>query len=323
MATGRNLHVDTPLSNLFVAAFETQGDFVAAQLFPTVPVGKQSDRYYVLKKENWLKLHTTYRAPRTRANRIEFDISSGSFFCDNYALGAEIALEDLANADTALSIRQSNIALVTRGLLADWENRAAVIATTSGNHVAAPVRNTSGPAAWDSVLSADLIEQLGAGHDAIFASTGLRANTLVLDYQSYMYAKRNQRLASRFQYRNNGPVHVSDPQMLESFMVDKLLIARSQKNTANLPAGSTTSIWGPTALLCRTEPGLSLMTATYGLSMRWTAPELGIPLAVTTDVEDGAGKRKIEILEAGLYQDEKIIASDLGYFINTKSGTPW
>lgn len=322
MATGRLLHVDTPLSNLLVAAFETKGDFVANQLFPVVPVGKQSDRYYVLKKESWLKLHTTYRAPRTRANRIEFDLSSGSFFCDNYALGAEIPLEDLANADQALSLRASNTQMISRGLLADYESRVAAICTTSGNHVAAPVRGT-GATAWDAVTSADLIEQIGTGHDAIFNATGLRANTLILDYQSYMYAKRNQRLASRFQYRATGPVLVDDVQMKEAFMVDNLLVARSQKNTANLPAGSMSSIWGPTALLTRVENALSLMTATYGLTMRWTGSELGVPMAVTTAVEDGAGSRKVEILEGGTYQDEKLVASDLGYYINTKSGTPW
>lgn len=323
MATGRQLHIDVPLSNMLVAAFDTRGDFVASQLFPVVPVGKQSDRYYTLDKKAWLKIHETKRAPKQRANRIEFDVSTDSYFADNYALAAEIPLEDLANADAALSIRNSNVSLVGRGLLADYEVRVANTCTTSGNHVAAPVRNT-GADAWDAVNSADLVAQVMLGHTNIFNNTGLRANTLVLDYQSYMYAKQNNRLFSRFQYRATGPAMVSDAQLLEVFNVDRLLIARSQKNNAN-PAqtASVTSIWGPTALLTRVEQAVSLMTATYGLSFRWTSPELGVPMAITTDVENGAGSRKIEVLEGGYYQDEKLVARDLGYYINTKSGAAW
>jgi len=323
MPTGRNIHVDTPLSNLLIAAFETQGDFVGQRLFPVVPVGKQSDRYYTLDKRSWLSIHNTRRAPKQRANRIEFDISSDAYFCDNYALAADIPLEDLTNADAALSLRQSNTNLIARGLLADYETRVAATATTSGNHVAAPVRN-SGASAWDATNSADLVDQIMLGHTTIFANTGLRANALVLDYQSYLYAKQNTRLFSRFQYRASGSALVSDVQMLEAFNVDTLLIARSQKNNTN-PAqtASVTSIWGPTALLARVENAVSLQTATYGLSFRWTPDDLPGPMVVTTAMENEAGSRRIEVLEGGYYQDEKLVAKELGYYINTKSGVVW
>lgn len=324
MPTGRQLHIDTPLSNVMVAAFEAQGDFVANQLFPIVPVGKQSDKYYTLAKEAWLRRHKTLRAPKTRAERIEFQISSDGFYCDNYALAADIPLEDLANADAAIRLRESNVGMITRGLMADWEMRVANTATTSGQHVAAPVRNTAADA-WDAVNSADLITQIFTGHTTIFNATGLRANTLLLDYQSYLYAKQNKPLFSRFQYRATGQALVTDAQMLEAFNVDRILVARSMKNNANDgQVGSYTSIWGPTCLLARVEPSApSMQTATYGLSFRWTNPDLGQPMAVTTAVEDGAGSRKVEVLEGGYYQDEKVIARDLAYYINTKSGVAW
>jgi hypothetical protein len=46
-------------------------------------------------------------------------------------------------------------------------------------------------------------------------------------------------------------------------------------------------------------------------------------MAVTRAVEDQAGSAHVEILEGSYYQDEKIVAKELGYYINTKSGTPW
>ena len=324
MPTGRQIHVDQPLSNLLVAAFESQGDFVGMQLFPVVPVGKQSDKYYTLKKESWLTIQNTRRSPKTRANRIEFDVSSDSYYADNYAIGADIALEDLANADIGLNLRGSNTALIGRMLLADAEVRIAATATLSGNH-AGQLICASGPTAWDSVNSADIVGQFTDAHLSIFRATGLRANVAMMDYQSYVYAKNNSRLFSRFQYRATGPALVSDAQLMEALSVDRLLIARSQKNTNNAgqAVGSISSIWGPTALLARVEPGVSMQAATWGLSFRWTDPALGAPMAITTAVEDGAGSRKVEVLEGGYYQDEKLVAKDLAYYIKTNSSATW
>lgn len=321
-STGRTLHVDTPLSNVLIAAFETAGDFVAQRLFPVVSVGKQSDKYYTLRKEAWLRQPQTFRGPRTQAKRIEFDVSSDAYFADNYALAGEIPVEDLANADNALRMRESTTQLVANGLLRDLEVRvqANVIANVSS------VQRLTGADAWDAVNSADLRTQIGDAQLSIFQNTGLVPNTLMLDYQSYKYAKRNTRLYSMFQY---GPAAadgtLSDAQLMNIFDVTNLWVARSQKNNANEnQTSSITSIWGPTALLARVEANApSMMTATYGLGYRWTSPELGVPMAVTTTMEDGAGSRHIEILEAGYYQDEKVISSALGFYINTKSGTPW
>lgn len=323
MPTGRAIHVDVPLTNTMVAAFETAGDFVAQRLFPVVTVGNQSDKYYTLRKESWLVLHDTYRAPKTKSNKVEFDVSSDAYYAKEHSLESDIPLQDLANQDNSIRLRESNTALITTGLLRGLEARVAATATTSGNHVAAPMRLT-GADAWDAVNSADIATQINSAHLAIFNSTGLRANTLVLDYTSYRYAKRNTRLFEMFKYRAQGPAIISDAQLLEVFDVDSLIVARSQKNNAN-PAqtGSFTSIWGPTALLAHVEPALSMQTMTYGLSFRWTSPELGVPMAVSRAVFSGPGTANIEVLGAGYHQDEKIVARDLAFFINTKSGAAW
>lgn len=321
MPTGRQVHIDSALSNLLVASFESMGDFVAPTIFPIVPVGKQSDKYYTLKKEAWLRVHKTQRAPRTQANRIEFDISSDSYYCNNYALAAEIPIEDIANQDPALSLRDSNTMFIARGLLSDMEARVANECISN----VSTVSRLTGANAWDAVNSADIQTQIIDAHRSIFRNTGLRANALVMDYDSYMYARQNARLQAKFIYQQQGNEAslLSDAQLKAAFMVDEILIARSQKNNATQGSASITSIWGPTALLMRKERAVSRQTATFGLSFRWNDPALGTPMAVTSKLEDDAGSRHIEILEGMYYQDEKVIATDLGYYIQTKSGMVW
>src|SRR5262245_23116672 len=108
--TGRDAHYDSMLSNLSIAAFaataEQQG-FIAQDIFPTETVPKQSNKYYIIDPDSWLRISDTRRAPKTQPNRIEFKVSSDAYFADNYALAGEIAKEDLANADAAIMLREN------------------------------------------------------------------------------------------------------------------------------------------------------------------------------------------------------------------------
>src|SRR6266581_9145835 len=64
--TGRDLHIDAPLSNLAVMAFGIGQGLVGDAILPTIPVDKQSNLFYVIDKATWLRLPTTdVRAPKT------------------------------------------------------------------------------------------------------------------------------------------------------------------------------------------------------------------------------------------------------------------
>src|SRR3990167_10986316 len=97
MPTGIDIHHDRPLEALAIKAFQGSEGFIAQKLFPVVPVGKQSDRYYIISRDEWMRVNDTKRAPKTKANRIEFAVSSNGYFADNYSLAGDNALEDLDN----------------------------------------------------------------------------------------------------------------------------------------------------------------------------------------------------------------------------------
>ena len=69
-ASGKDIKFDIPLSNFAVAAFAEGADqFVGSQLFPTVSVARQSDKYYTFTKGSFLRVpgNTALRAPGTSA----------------------------------------------------------------------------------------------------------------------------------------------------------------------------------------------------------------------------------------------------------------
>ncbi len=132
--TGRDLHIDSPLSNLAVMAFGIGQGLVGDAILPTVPVDKQSNLFYVIDKATWLRLPTTdVRAPKTPPKRVEWKVSSAGYFARNHALAGEVGDEDRANADNQIMLEQRTTMFVTQQLNRLREQRIANIVSSISN----------------------------------------------------------------------------------------------------------------------------------------------------------------------------------------------
>lgn len=309
--SGRGAHHDVPLSNLAIKAFQGTGGYIAQSLFPIVPVGKQSDKYYVLDKNSWLRIGESFRAPKTSPRRVNFRVSSESYFADNYALSGENALEDLANADNAIRLRENTTGVVTDMLLRDYENRVAQM-VTSGTNLGSYV-SLSGVAKWSDLVNSDPISDVTTAHAFIRNSTGMKANTGVIDEDTIAILRRHPVVLDLYKYTAGGQATME--QIKEVLGVSNLLVGGGIKNNALEGAtASITNIWGNNVILAHVEPGTSLETATFGLTYRWTPAGLPLPMQARRYPDPDPGK-KVEVVEVGMYQDEKIVASDLSYGI--------
>ena len=304
-------HIDVPLSNMAVSAFADQQQYIAQQLFPVVNVAKESDIYYKVDKDAWLRNHNTLRARKAAPNAIEFQVSSDGYRAKNYALREDNALEDLANADAALRLREQSVNNIVEALLRDYELRVANMVTSISNVGSGVI--LSGASKWSAVNSSNPISDVTTAHAFIRQHTGLTANTMVVDYDTLQILRTHPDILSMFQYTSGGLA--TDQQLREVFQVDRILVGRAIYNSANEGAtASIGNIWGNNVVIAHVEPGLSLKTKTLGLSMRWTPAGIPRPFQVTRYQDADPGK-KVEWVEAGYYQDEKIIAPELGYVI--------
>lgn len=318
MPTGRQLHIDTPLSNMAVKAFGGRDKYIADQVFPVVPVAKQSNGYYVLTPASWLRTPTTLRAPKTKARRIEFDVSTDTYFAKNYALAGDIALEDLANADDPVRIRENTVNVVLDGLLRDWEYRLVQKIITSGNVGTATTLTNSNK--WSAVDYANPVGQIMSAQAFIAGQTGLLGNTLIVDYLSYGLLSLNKYMLDTTRYVSAGVLtDVQIRALLAPFGIERILIGRGVYNSAIEGAtASVKPIWSNSgtagfAIVARLDQAPSLETATWGLSMRWQPEGFPAPLTVGRQQFAGPGTENIEVVEAQYWQDEKVVAPTLAY----------
>ncbi len=310
----RDVYVDVPLSNVAVMAF-SRGGFVGPALFPVVPVPKQSGMYPTITKADWLRLpQSTVRAPKTPPRRVSFSVSSDQYNAINYALAGDNSIEDLANAMVALRLRQNTARFVVSQLAADMEVRIANKVTSISN-IGSGVTLAAG-SRWSNYANSDPIADVSTGHAFIRNNTGIRANTLLLDYDTHRIVRRHPVLLDLYKYTDGG--FLTMLQLQEVFDVGRILVADAiRENAKEGGTSSMTNIWGNNALLCYVDGGaVSEETATFGLGFRWTPDGAPAPMQARTYMDPDPGK-KAEVTEVGYYQDEKVVAAQLAYLVGS------
>jgi len=174
----------------------------------------------------------------------------------------------------------------------------------------------SGANLWSNYVSSDPVADVTTGHAFIRHNTGMRANTALMDTDTYQTLRRHPVLLDMYKYTQGGMVN--DAELKSVFMVEKILVSDSIRNAAVENAtASLVNIWGNNFLLCHVNPAQTGMrTATFGLSFQWLNPELPAPWAVRVYNDPDPGKQ-LEIVDCGYFADEKIVAPELCYAITS------
>jgi hypothetical protein len=139
------------------------------------------------------------------------------------------------------------------------------------------------------------------------------ANTLVIDKDTYAIVRRHPLLLDMFKYTAGG--FLNDDNLKSIFNVEQILVGRGVKNNALENAtASITNIWGNNVILAKVSPAITKQTATFMLGFRWQPSNMPAPMQVLRYIDADPG-RKVEWVESGYYQDEKVVAKNLAYAI--------
>lgn len=314
-AQGAELHIDGPLSNLIVGR-RPEG-FIADLLLPVTPVSKQSDLYYKFNyRENLLyQAGLSERAPGTEARKVVMSVASDTYYAKNYALGADMVVEDVVNADDVLQWRQSNAEMLMDRLMLDYEMRIAQLC----NQATAVGTTTHVASAWTDPQVARIFDDIENYKELFRATTGKRPNTMVLPQGVWTYVRRNEQLRGRIFGQNNGGVPTIE-QFANLIEIPKVLVPFSQVNTADeystaLGSGTLADVWGKKVWIAHTQLLKGRQVDTWLNAFRWQSPLFPTPFAVQAYPYD-AKKKKFEI-EVGYYQAEKVVSPDLAIAVDS------
>lgn len=315
---GRGIHVDKHLSN--VAINYRPSGFVADQVFPTVQVQKQSDMILTYNQGDLWRRENTKRSRGTAANKVSFQVSSTSYYAENYALAAGVSIEDRANADQGLirAVEQGRVNRLLDSLMLDWEVRVATQATNTSNVGTSAAVGS----AWTDLTNSDPLSDIRAMYDNVESITGYTPNKILFSGDSWKYFSRNSTVIDKVNPSGNtgGGLDASQQQAASLLGVDQVLVANAFYNTAEEGiAQSLSRVWGDHVLVYYAPSAPSVEVPSFGYSLRWNAPSLPnmqverLPFDPVT---------KEDLIQVGYYQAEKITAATLGALVtNVTSST--
>ena len=311
--TSSDVHVDAILPNISVAYIQQQGAFIANRVFPSVPVEKQSDKYFTYTKGDWFRDEAALRAPATESVGSGYSLSTATYSTDVYAFHKDVDDQVRANADNPINPDRDATEFVTQRMLLRQEIDWNTSYFTTGVWDTDVVGGTNFTK-WSNYTSSDPIEDVETGKATILTSTGFLPNTLVLGYDAFRQLRNHPDIIDRIKYTSSEVP--TEGVLARMFGVDRVLVARAIKNSgAEGAAVAMTTVHGKNAALYYVAPSPGLLTPSAGYQFGWRG------------VSDGMGQNigisrfripelRADRIEAQMAWDYKVVASDLGYFFS-------
>jgi hypothetical protein len=300
-----SLYIDAALSN--VAVGYKNATFIAPQIFPAVPVMKQSGKVYEFGKDAF-RIAKSYRAPGTVSNRVQsFSVSTDSYYCDNHALHDVLSMEERENADAAV---QPEVAM-TEGLVdmigLGREKAIADVILSSGTITNGST--LSGTTQWSDYTNSNPRDAALTAIESIRTKSGAKCNVAIMGATVFNKLKLHPDLLDAFKYTTGGVL--SEDLVAQALGVDKILVGRAIYNSAD--EGQTAvmaDVWGKHCLFAYIAPTPGLRKPSLGYSYLWKTGAQGF----LVEKEDlGPSRGNGTFIQASNYYDDVVHAVDFGY----------
>lgn len=299
--TKNDAHQDSVLSGISV--MYSNDEYIADQVLPVIPVKKESDLYYKYTR-NW-RIPDAERAPGAEAAEVEWNVSTDTYQCIEYALKGFVSDRDKDNYDKPLDADIDETENVTGLIQLIREKRVADVVFASGNYT-----NTSaltGGNQWDDYAGSDPIGDVRTARATVHAESGKSPNTMIVGKQVHDELLDHPDVLERIKYTQKGKVTAD---LLASlFEIDNYIVGRALYDSSQ--DGGTESlgyIWGKYVSLIYVEPSPGLKKVSYGYQME--------SRGFRTKKWRKEG-REGNFVECGEIRDEHIVSEDCGYLYST------
>lgn len=298
-----DVHVNAPLTN-FALQFRNRA-FVAEEVFPVIPVMKESDVYFTFSREELRDLDTL-RAAGALAKEVEWVPSTATYTAEEYASRHLLPDRVVSNADAPVRPRLNTTAKLMKWIQLGQEKRVQAIAQASGNSVATVAASPK----WDGT-SPTIEKDIDTAKDSVRNNAGVEPNSILFAENVKDIVKRDSTLRDLIRYViNGGPgnrellVNGELPPVIFNLAV---IIAGATEDTSKIGASSTIAkIWLDSVPVFYREMAVSLDTVSWGYIMRVQTP------IVTSYRSD---ERKGEYIEASIIQAEELVTSNAANLI--------
>jgi len=313
--TLQDVHVDQVLTNISVAYMQSQSVYVFPQVAPIIPVSKQSDKYVIWDKGDWFRDEAQLRDDNTESVGSGYRLSRDSYFADVWAFHRDVGSQIRANADAGIDLETGAVQFVTQRLLLRAEKQWSTDFFTTGIWGTDATPATT----WDDYTASDPIEDIETAKETILSGTGLEANTMVMGYQVWRKLRNHPDIVDRFKLVSGGQ-NITTAQLAATFEIPRIFVAKAIINTGavlNASSGTNTMgfLFGKNCWIGHVAPNPGPMIPSAMYTFAWDYVSGGLGQTIGIDSFD-IRKTKTTRFEGEIAFDNKVVATDLGYFFS-------
>lgn len=315
------VHINAAMTEL--SAKYGQGGFISDQLFPVVPVKKQSDYYYIFDSaREALRQTDDNRAPGAEARDVDYAITNASYYCGDHALKDIIPDEVIANADAAINPEMDTTEFLVEKINLNKEItcQTALSAALVSASKYCTLNNTAGTTSnplyhWSDYTNGDPFNNITYGIEQVRAGIQKTPNVIVIPFEVFQVLKNHPDITDRIKYGGNplAPGAITAPRAIaQLFGVDEIIVPDGFKNTAiKGQTANVSAIWSDDVYVAYVEKRPGLKKISLGYTFVWTGSgNQGMLVRQWRDeVKRGT------VIEASRYYDQKIVASAAGWKI--------
>lgn len=309
--TRSDVHVQAILTQMSLAFMQAESEFVARKLFPMISVSKQADKYFVYQKDQWFRTDAQKRAPGTESAGTGYNLSTDNYFCEVFAVHTDIADQIRANADQPLDMDRDGTLFVARQMLLKLEKEFFAKFYKTGLWTGA---SDFTPGTLWSASGSDPMKDVRALKRAVKNKTGLSPNKLVVSPDVHDILMDHPAILDRIKYTQRG--QITRELIASALELEEYLVAEAIENTAK--EGQTASMASiassKDAMLVYAPKAPGIMTASAGYTFGWNgyAGMEGAQRISKFRMEH----LKSDRVECEMAFDNKVVATDLGVFLN-------
>ncbi len=300
------MHQDSVLTNLSLKY--RNDDMIWPLVMPVMKVNKRSDIWYVYNKADSFKLVDDSMGSTDLANEVSWGVATDNYSVKDHGLGDWLAQATINNADNPLQPEIDTNDFLNMCLDVAQEKRVVDKVFAAASYPVGNKVQLAGTDQWGGATD-DPIDDVETAIESCFQ----RANTLVFGNDAWKIFRKLPEIVTAIKAMagvtlDSGRVSAKD--VAAFFEVERVLVGRARYNTAKPgQAASYTRLWGKHMAALHVNPNPGVKTITFGATI------CQMLRATARDFDPKRGTEGAHYIRPAWNSDEKIAASDCGYFI--------
>ena len=307
MPEPKSLHVDRILTNLSIKY--NNAEMIWLLLLPLIKVNKKSDKFFKYNKQDSYTLPNDMIGAKSLPNEYDWGVTTDNYSVKDHALGDWLPQETIDNADAPLQPEIDTNDFLNMLLDIAQEKRVADLVFAAATYPAGNKVQLSGTAQWGESAD-DPINNVLTAVETCF----VRANTLTFGQEAWLkfrqLAEVLDAVKSSTRYQGSPGGLATKTEVAGLFDVEKVIVGRARYiSTKEGQTPTYTRLWGKHCAALHVVPSPGIKTVTFGGTIAEMLKR------TQRDFDIKRGTKGAHFIKVAWNSDEKIIANDLGYFI--------